>query len=303
MKQKEIKAALTLNEEDQKNLEVLRNRFGPTRDVYFCDWKRGQVNVLKNDQPVKLRSNAEQDTAFSLNDLMGGITAPSIIVLETTFESFVLSQRAAVIDRASRDGHILLTVQNRRTARERGRMGMSLDDKSDAVDVATIRKIALNGRTHLKVPRKTSDGDRELDRKRTEICRELVTLRNTVIRIPSPRGGYLKKQSCAKEKIGEELAAILPPYNALDETFKRALGDGKQYSTVLLPTIAQAAIHTETRDEFEKLVGLYEHGYRSMLRSEIYHHSWRPAEKRGATMSEFRRSVRWLWRTFKTLGF
>jgi hypothetical protein len=59
-----------------------------------------------------------------------------------------------------------------------------------------------------------------------------------------------------------------------------------------------AAKRVRSRDEFERLLGLHGSAYPSLLRSEVHHHSFRFARKRGVTWNVYRRELR---RTFSRL--
>lgn len=264
--------------------------------TYYLDWslRNGVTGVKDDDDTV-------QHWPKGTDEFLNSLTGPTRIVMESTVHSFVREWRDEFIARCDREGHDLRFT----TPRETGRWSRQLNiEKSDFNDPFVIREIARRG-GHLKKPSVVSD---DFETRRAEANHELMLLRATG-----------KKDEFAAEVIDK-----LPPYSSLDDTMQRALGDGKKYSKVIFAAVAMAAKHARNRNEFDRICGLYAHGYGQQVRADLYHYGWSGGAKRGRlngkptgfdkkgrpqygirkrddlTLSDYRRSLRWAYHQVKT---
>jgi hypothetical protein len=254
--------------------------------VYF-DWsmQRG-LSVLFNDEDtVRVYPNIER--------LLDSLTTQTTLVSEATFESFRIDKRQALIDTVHRRGHEWLTFSGRRTPRARKALEL---EKSDDNDVRAIRYVATYERAGLR-PASVADSTDPRVAKREAANGELMTLRRNWISIDAPRVQSGFKIIRQKDIYADEVIAQLPTFSTLDDVKRRAMGikDGKEYSKVLVAAAAIATKYSDNRTDFEFLAGLYSNGYPSQIRSDFHHWTFRFAKARGATMTEFRKSCRWLY--------
>lgn len=268
--------------------------------IYF-DWSmRRKIPTLLDD------SNQVVDY-LDLFDLLDHLKEPHRIIGEATFESFRLDKRRDFIDRCDAEGHILLTVPNRETARWRERAGFSAAKTpgraGDLIDLQAIRMAAQH--THLKKPRILPEDDPFIT-KRIIANRKLQKMRANTRPVIGPRGGVSwtdEKEDYALEKI-----ASLPPFCQLGPVKRAALGQDQNYSRVITAAVGVAAEVAEDVKEFDRLAGLYAHGYPSQIRSDLMFHGWAGptrgklnAQKKrdDLTLSEYRNSLRWLYRELR----
>lgn len=101
-----------------------------------------------------------------------------------------------------------------------------------------------------------------------------------------------------KQDLIRSAEAILGPHRDLPDELRASLCSTTGYSPALLAACYFAAHHASTRAEFERLLGLHGSAYPSLLRSEVHHHAFRHRRKSGVTWTEFRRAIRFLYRTF-----
>jgi len=250
--------------------------------VYF-DWNKQYINVLFDD--------AEDDIKLpNLDTLFDLLTEPTVIIGEATFESFQHEKRRAVIERARREGHTLLTTPTRATGRRWNALGYDREGKDDSIAVKVIRDLAPD--VHLKVPEISPDP--EWVERRKAANSELMVLRSTFRWAKGPKGG--RKIISAKDDYADTLIEKLPPFANLTDVQKIALGDGKVYNKIVIAAVGKAAKFAESTREFDKLAGLYHHGYPSQIRSDLHHWRWRFVRREGKiTISEYRRELRWLY--------
>lgn len=275
-------------------------------DTYYFDWAHGKINVLMNDD--------EDDVVLgSLDELLDLINEPSRIIGEATFESFFRdSKRNDIIDRCEEEGHILLTTPNRATGRWKVKKYPPDNPEykhfyennarfPDNLAVALIRDIAKAG-CHLKVPRKFDPDDPWLPL-RQAASKDIMVLRNTKHTVTGPRGG--EKLVSDQERLADQMLPFLVPYKQLPERQSRSLGNGKEYSKTLVATTAVASKYVSNVKEFDKLSGLYAHGYPSQFRSNYHYYGMKTAIKRHGDTKEvrkdFRYSCRWLYHQLKGL--
>lgn len=274
-------------------------------DKLYFDWSiRRGVKAGKNGSVTYYRD---------LDELLDATPVSTRLVGEATFSSFDIDQRRRVIERCEREGRELLTTPNRLTGRHRRAMGYTDADKSDELDISVLQHIDESG-VHLKRP---SLADESFVMRREAANAEMMNLRRTGEMRPRPRaGGYVR--ASAKDAYAESLIPLLPPYQELVGSFQKALGDGKQYSLVVLAAAGIAAKYARNREEFERLCGLYGHGYPSQIRADLHHYAWAGGNRRprldgtkadgirkrkdGLKWREYRRALRWLYAQFKASG-
>ena len=267
----------------------------PSLDVWYLDWSlRNGVTAVRND------SEGVEHFKKGTNEFLDALASPSKIIMESTVHSFVPEWREAFIKRCEDEGHTLLFVPPRETGRWSRELGI---DKSDFNDPLVIRAIVKAG-AHLKRP---STPEPEYVAKRAAANRKLMLLR----------------ASGEKDEYAKALIEGLPDYASLSNEKKLALGNGKRYSFIVVAAAGVATEVATSRKEFERLCGLYAHGYPSQIRADLYHWQWSGGAKRARlngepisedkdgkktyglrkrddlTLSEFRRSLRWLYAAIK----
>jgi hypothetical protein len=262
-------------------------------DTIYFDWGGGKLTTLKNDE--------DEIRYFpSCDKLLDSLTEPTYIISEATFESFDVSRRIKVIEKAKRAGHIWKTTPNRLTGRYR--RGMGIDDKSDEIDVTVIRSLAKAHPEVLKSPNVRLDTD-PLVIGLKQVNDELMVLRRTQAMVESKRSKLGWKIVSAKDVYADEIIAFLPDSSTLTDiqhivlcgTPSNKSKPVYHYSRPLIAAVAKATKYAKSRKEFEHYTGLFVHGYPSQIRSDVYHWSWRFARDRGATLTDFRRECRWLY--------
>jgi hypothetical protein len=275
-------------------------------DTIYFDWSQHRgICALRNDDDLENASYY-----LNLDELLDSLNAPSRIIGEATFESFRLDKRKAFMERCGRDGHELLTVPNRQTGRWRRYCGFesgpnkAQSKRTDAEDVHVIREQAREG-MHLKRP--SSRPSDEFTAKRERIAATMVRLRAEGELSRGPRGGV--KWVPLKAQVAALLRDELPDYAAQPETRRIALGDGSSYSTTLLIAVWVAAREAANRTEFERLAGMYAHGYGCQVRSDLMYWGWvggtqRKVDKETGyradlSLSDYRREIRWLYHHLK----
>lgn len=271
----------------------------PAAPTVYADWglRTGVTALFPGEEEVR---QYKLGTDEFLDDLDG----PTRIVMESTVHSFVPEDRAAFLSRCEKERHELLFLPPRLTGRWIRELGM---DKSDFSDPFVFREMVKRG-VHLKHPRERDD---EWESRRYQANRELMLLRN----------------SGKKDAFAKSLVEKLPPYKDLDAEKKAALGDGKKYSLVAVAAAGIATKHANNRREFERLCGLYAHGYPSQIRADLHHWLYSGGARRarlngeptsvdsktGAkkyglrkrddiTLSQWRRSLRWLYAQLRDAG-
>src|SRR5690606_3360138 len=268
-------------------------RNGMTPAVFF-DWGMGKVTTLHND--------AEHPVYYkSVDDLLDNLDQPTLIVSETTFESFNVTARRRVIQRAKDAGHTWLTTPNRQTGKHRRSMGYTDDEKTDEVDVQVIRNMARTRPECLKAPTPNLDPEDERAVRSRQANHELMVLRRT-LRMVNNRSKLGFKTISAKDDYAAALIAALPAYTDLPDDLRNALGNGKAYSAVQVAAAGKATKYARNRSEYEDIAGLYAHGWGSQIRSDFHHWAWRFRRKnQNVTLSQFRRASRWLYHHLKVL--
>jgi hypothetical protein len=243
---------------------------GDTRPLVALDWSAHAVHVTFDGRNVTKLTGVE--------DLLPLLDRPHRVVAESTFESWNPTRRAQAITAIREAGHEIYVFRSAVTAKTRAELGW---EKSDSVDARVIHRIASEGRIHLyPIP----DPDPEWVSRREDLAREYLQIRLG--------GGKDDLAAAAKEILGR--------YRDLDPEAQEVLGNTKRgtYSNSILAVTYFAAQHTTTRAEFERLLGLHGSAYPSIFRSDVLHHSYRHARKRGVSWNAYRRQLR---RTYRTL--
>jgi hypothetical protein len=272
--------------------------FDPVMPTVYADWglRTGVTALLPNDAEVKLFKEGT-------DALLDSLASPHRIVMESTVHSFVPEDREAFIKRCAVAGHQLLFLPPRLTGRWSRELGMAKSDYSDPL----VFKAMVEAGVHLRQAKLVDDA---WVQKRVAANYELMILR----------------YSGQKDEFADELIKLLPDYKSLDDVKKKALGNGKQYSRVGVAAAGMAAKYAENRAEFERLCGLYAHGYPSQIRADLHHWLYSGGSKRAKldgeplsidkkgvktygirkrkdiTLSEFRRSLRWLYAQLRDAG-
>lgn len=230
---------------------------------------------------------------------------PARIVLEPAFESFGRTSRETFIEKARAAGHVLERIADRITPRVRRRMRETVwgDDcpvKGKATTKAAVRaddEYDCRSIWHaVRLGYNTSPVHAAAEIEQAHgtgwIARQAAANRAAVIlRFTGQKTGWLVALNTA---IG--------PASGLPDELRQVLADstGKRY-LAFVPSVWLAARHARDRAEFEKLLGLHQNGFASMLRSEVHHHGYRPLSKRGVTWRQYRRGLRWLYHRLRDL--
>lgn len=226
----------------------------------------------------------------TLIDLLGRLPQPTRIVLEPAFESFEPNKREEFIAQARAAGHRLERVSDRMTPRTRralgfpqkgasgsGRAAVQADDEYDA---RTIWHLAHT--KHCSPVHAASELDPAWNDRFDRLHRAAVVTRFT--------GG--------KPAVLAEIERVIGPASDLPDWVRPYLVDkpGKRYRA-FVATAWLAAREANSRNEFERFMGLYQNGRASMLRSEAHHWGWRAIHKTNpdATLSEFRKALRYFY--------
>lgn len=241
---------------------------------YAFDWSVSRGIAAVDPRGFKLGPR-------TLADLIRGIPSGATLVGESTFESYDVRQRERVMQLAESRGIKFLTVPARGNTRRRAAAGLpektSQSRETDYEDARAIQHAAITG-THLKKPALVEDDWAEL---REQARTRFIHLR----------------YSGQKDQYASGLLRHLPPY-ILQPTERRiALGPTERYNLVIVAAIGVAAEFVTSRADFERLTGLYAHGYPSQFRSDLIYWGWaRQAKKRQRiTLSVYRRELRWLF--------
>jgi hypothetical protein len=238
--------------------------------VVAFDWSGKAVHVTFDGVNVtKMRSEFE---------LVAQLTEPHRIVCEASLESYDPDRRTQFIETCAAQGHDLRTVSQRLTSWWRIERDI---EKSDEADARAIYALATDGRQHLKRPGPLLDPEvDEWAARRAKAERELMVLR----------------RSGRKDAYAKRIVKLLPKPKTLDPTVRLSLcGSSSSYSLATVAACAMAVEHTTTKREWEKLLGLSASGKNSQFRSDLYRHNWRHRRKTDLTLSEWRRSLRWLY--------
>jgi hypothetical protein len=179
----------------------------------------------------------------------------------------------------------LLTVPARGNTWRRAAAGLpektSQSKQTDREDALAIQQAAVSG-AHLKKP---GIADPEWAALRDQAARRFMHLR---------RSG--QKDTYARDRM-----RCLPPFSWQPTERRIALGPTENYSTVIVAAVGVAAEFASDRRAFERLTGLYAHGYPSQFRSDLMHWGWgrRPDKRERIRLTVYRRELRWLFGQFR----
>lgn len=274
-----------------------------SKTLYF-DWsmRTGVYTLIDWSQDVIVYPTLETAIKF--------LDPGDTLIGEATFESFNLTQRYSMIELARSRGITFLTTPTRLTGKTRRRLGY--EGKSDEIDVFVVREVAQDP-ANLKVPAKP---DPESMARRMSANDKLMDLRRSGVLTEKKRTPGRFTFTSDKDRFADQLIAQLPPFETLDEVKRKALGNGKGYSLIVVAAVGVAAAEARTTREFDHLTGLYAHAYPSQIRADLHHWAWAggntraklvqttgPDGKRmitskrvdGLTWTDFRRECRWLY--------
>jgi hypothetical protein len=243
------------------------------------DWAIGRGVTCVDSRQMTWRNDTLEGLVRSLPR---GIT----LVGESTFHSYDLTKRQRVIQLAESRDINLLTVPARGNKRRREALGLPPDKKqskqSDRDDALAIQYAATHG-AHLKKPAIVEPEWEEL---REAARKRFILLRSS--------GG--------KDEYAISLMHRLPPYVLQPRERKVALGPKDSYNLVILAAVGVAAEFASNRRDFERLTGIYAHGYPSQFRSDFFFHGWkmRPEKQAQISLSVYRRELRWLFHQLKS---
>lgn len=231
-----------------------------------------------------------------LIDLAAGGHRAARIVLEPAFESYEPVKREQFIRSARSAGHVLQRISDRMTPRMRdacgfpkkgasgsGRAAVQADDEYDARAIWQLAQTRHCSPVHAADEIDPTWNDR-FDR----LHRAAVVTRFT--------GG--------KPAVLAEIERVIGPASDLPDWVRPYLADkpGKRYRA-FVATAWLAAREANSRNEFERFMGLYQNGRASMLRSEVHHWGWRAIRRSNpdATLTEFRKALRFFYARAKRI--
>lgn len=250
------------------------------RDLpYAFDWSTTRGVTCVDPQGFTIRTST---LAELFRCLPRGVT----VVGESTFDSYDVPQRQADISLAESRGLTFLTVPARGNTARRAAAGLSektsQSKQVDREDALAIQHAAVNG-AHLKVPGIVEAEWAEL---RGRAGQRLMRLRRS--------GG---KDDYARDRMRH-----LPPFSWQPTDRRIALGPVENYNTVIVAAVGVAAEFVSERAAFERLIGLYAHGYPSQFRSDLMHWGWgrQPRKRERIRLTVYRRELRWLFHQLRS---
>jgi hypothetical protein len=248
---------------------------------YAFDWSVGRGITAVDPQGFTIGTR-------SLSELIRVVPHGATVVGESTFESYDRSLREQVIQLAESRDVTLLTVPARGNTWRRAAAGMpektGQSRQTDREDALAIQRAAVNG-AHLKKP--------------SILDPAWAALRDRA----AARFVYLRC-SGQKDTYARERMARLPHFTWQPDERRIALGPSGGYNAVIVAAVAVAAEFVTDRRAFERLTGLYAHGYPSQFRSDLMHWGWgrRPEKRERIRLTVYRRELRWLFAQFKQPG-
>lgn len=226
----------------------------------------------------------------TLKSLIRCIPAGSVVVGESTFDSYDLDARRHVIEYAESRNVTLLTVPARGNTRRRSAAGFpektTQNKKTDEEDARAIQFAAVNG-AHLKKP-------------------ALVDAQWADLRDRARRRFIHLRWSKQKDDYARNRMRDLPPFMLMPLERRIALGKIEDqrlttWNPIIIAAVGVAAEFVSGRADFERLTGLYAHGYPSQFRSDLIYWGWtkQPVKRERIRLTVYRRELRWLFRQFK----
>ena len=227
-----------MNAMGNKNPEM-----GNTHPEYSCDWGHGNKCVFYDG--VLILDSAPKNVRDFLK-----ANSPCILYIESAFESYHNETYNETLKLANSLGSQIFTISSRKTDRLRRVQGL---EKSDTVDAVLIWEIA-HSNYHLKTP--TSRVLRRLGRL------EKANNDRRAFDYTDSNPSWIEAKNC------------LPSYASLEPWMQDVLGDGKKYAAGFVTPIVQCALSVldngGNRDDFDKLLGTYAHGFPSYTRAAIF---------------------------------
>lgn len=274
-------------------------------DFIYFDWDRTKVTCLRNNEP-------DTFTVPTLRELINSLDKPTVLIGESTFESYNLTERKAVFDLAIANGHQWYGTANRLTYRWRNRFGWV---KTDTIDAYVLRIVAEwpTALSNIR-PYKQEGSLEDVDGVKRFVYNEIpmselnldpyigkghwTRLRKMYVRSPEEfaeyefirRGNSQERQSEAMDfrrlsdtdKKPRLMSFKMEVLDTLGSTYKVNAASVKREFTKAFPlindsvmwAIAFASQASKSRSSFEGLLGAHAHGAKSMLRSQFYHWGW-----------------------------
>ena len=89
----------------------------------------------------------------------------------------------------------------------------------------------------------------------------------------------------------------LPAIDELTDVQKRLFCDGTVYNPEIMATVAIASKYVKDRNEFERMLGLHQNGYRSVFRANVMFR-WKST---GVTLKELTKELRRMYHILKIM--
>lgn len=186
----------------------------------------------------------------SLEELYDSLSGACRIVTEVSFDSYNPTGRLQDINSAANHGHDLRVMQQRRTNRERQRIGLTnlsadKEEEDEFIDAILIFRLVAEGRVQTKKP------------VMPVIQTETVHRRLEYLR----RSGKLKLTNV---EVQQMLSPILP-FKNLPDIIK---------SLPFITKVYEASSRSHNREEFNRNMGMYELGFACQRRSDFMRRIW-----------------------------
>jgi hypothetical protein len=195
------------------------------------------------------------------------------IKMERSFANYTEHSRQEIVDLGQKLGVALLTINPQQTAALRKRLG--IEKTTDEVDAEMIYKLGLDEMVHFK--------------QATVVCPEYKLWAKKLA------NEFMKMRRRGQAHLIADIVCGLIGKLAMQKHSKNLCGSDGKPSKPVIGAVAVAALATDNRRDFERLLGLYCNGHASIFRSNIFHWGWRPRRKREVTnLTSYRRSIRWL---------
>lgn len=245
------------------------------RPTLAFDWSANNLDCTYDGDTVFQVKTVEQ--------LAGLLTEPHKVVCEASFESFVPGRRQAMAQLLRDAGHEIYVFRPNATARFRK---LHKIEKSNTNDSQVIFLIATSTDTHV-YPLMAADPD---------WAEQRAKINRTYFEI--------KMAKLKPDLLIKPAKKILGWYSKLSPEEKWMYGNGKadKYSETMLAVVYFATLNTTSRYDFERVLGLWQSAHPSLLRSDVHHHAYGAAQKRGMSIADYRRAVRALRARFLEAG-
>lgn len=235
-------------------------------NVLAIDWSHKKLDLAylinaDNQIETKIEKLSLRDTIEKYAKL-----GFSTIVLESTFESYNLPEHNAVVNTAKELGIQLLAINPRETGHWRLRTD---SEKTDALDAKSILEMYLTGEKHFCAAKLWNN--LPSDEAWKQYIKELVKYRSQ------------DWKRLLRHPITPELQTAVKYFKSIEATtpFGYELGEIKIHKrtqkrttklseSFVLPIIL-VAMKCNTKEEFNRRIGMYGNGYPTMLRSNFYY--------------------------------